>query len=57
MRNGKYKAFYVSNEQHDEINAMVETQKEAETLGKIMEEAITLKVPVVADLDVGPTWC
>jgi len=42
---------------HDEINAMVETQKEAETLGKIMEEAITLKVPVVADLDVGPTWC
>ena len=23
MRNGKYKAFYVSNEQHDEINAML----------------------------------
>lgn len=42
---------------HDEINAMVETQEEAKTLGKIMEEAITLKVPVVADLDVGPTWC
>ena len=23
MRNGKYKAFYVSNEQHDQINAML----------------------------------
>ena len=42
---------------HDEINAMVSTEAEAKALGKIMEEAITLKVPVVADIDLGPTWC
>lgn len=42
---------------HDEINAMVSTEAEAKELGKIMEEAITLKVPVVADIDLGPTWC
>ena len=42
---------------HDEINAMVSTEAEAKALGKIMEEAIKLKVPVVADIDLGPTWC
>lgn len=42
---------------HDEINAMVSSEDEANKLGKIMEEAITLKVPVVADIDLGPTWC
>ena len=42
---------------HDEINAMVSTEAEAKELGKIMEEAITLKVPVVVDIDLGRTWC
>lgn len=42
---------------HDEINAMVTDEAEAKKLGKIMEEAISLKVPVVADIDLGPTWC
>ena len=36
MRNGKYKAFYVSNEQHDEINAMLKECQEL-TLEKINE--------------------
>ncbi len=36
MINGKYKAFYVSNEQHDEINAMLKECKEL-TLKQINE--------------------
>jgi allophanate hydrolase subunit 1 len=36
MRNGKYKAFYVSNEQHDEINAMLKQCQEI-TLEQINE--------------------
>ena len=36
MRNGKYKAFYVSNEQHDEINAMLKECQEI-TLEQINE--------------------
>ena len=42
---------------HDEINAMVSSEAEAKKLGEIMENAIQLKVPVVADIDLGPTWC
>jgi DNA polymerase I-like protein with 3'-5' exonuclease and polymerase domains len=42
---------------HDEINAMVKTEAEAKGLAEIMENVIQLKVPTVADLDVGPTWC
>ena len=36
MRNGKYKAFYVSNEQHEEINAMLKECQEL-TLKQINE--------------------
>ena len=36
MRNGKYKAFYVSNEQHEEINAMLKECQEL-TLEQINE--------------------
>ena len=36
MRNGKYKAFYVSNEQHEEINAMLKECQEL-TLQQINE--------------------
>ena len=36
MRNGKYKAFYVSNEQHDKINAMLKECQEL-TLEQINE--------------------
>jgi len=42
---------------HDEINAMVESEQKAKELGEIMETCMTLKVPTVADLDVGKTWC
>ena len=42
---------------HDEINAMVTDEKESNMLKEIMEQAIPLKVPVIADIDLGPTWC
>ena len=42
---------------HDEINAMVPDEKSAKLLAEIMENVITLKVPVVADVDLGKTWC
>ena len=42
---------------HDEINAMVKNNQESLDLKLIMENAIPLKVPVVADIDLGSTWC
>lgn len=42
---------------HDEINAMVSDEQESNKLKEIMEQAIPLKVPVVADIDLGGTWC
>lgn len=42
---------------HDEINCMVNSEQESLDLKLIMENAIPLKVPVVADIDLGPTWC
>jgi DNA polymerase I-like protein with 3'-5' exonuclease and polymerase domains len=42
---------------HDEINAMVQNEAEAKQLAEIMEHVIELKVPTVADLDIGRTWC
>ena len=42
---------------HDEINCMVNSEKESLDLKLIMENAIQLKVPVIADIDLGKTWC
>ena len=42
---------------HDEINAMVADEQESNKLKEIMEQAIPLKVPVIADIDLGGTWC
>jgi DNA polymerase I-like protein with 3'-5' exonuclease and polymerase domains len=42
---------------HDEINAMVSNEQESNQLKEIMEQAIPLKVPVIADIDLGGTWC
>ena len=42
---------------HDEINAMVADEQESNKLKEIMEQAIPLRVPVVADIDLGGTWC
>jgi len=42
---------------HDEINCMVNSEKESLDLKLIMENAIQLKVPVIADIDLGETWC
>ena len=42
---------------HDEINIMVHQESDTKTLTDIMENVIQLKVPTVADVDLGPTWC
>lgn len=42
---------------HDEINCMVNSKKESLDLKLIMENAIQLNVPVIADIDLGKTWC
>jgi len=42
---------------HDEINAMVTSDQEITQLTEIMENVIQLKVPTIADIDVGSTWC
>ena len=42
---------------HDEINAMVSSKEESDKLKEIMEQTIPLNVPVIADIDLGPTWC
>jgi DNA polymerase I-like protein with 3'-5' exonuclease and polymerase domains len=42
---------------HDEINAMVSDEQDSNKLKEIMEQAIPLKVPVIADIDLGGTWC
>jgi len=42
---------------HDEINCMVNSEKESLDLKLLMENAIPLHVPVIADIDLGNTWC
>jgi DNA polymerase I-like protein with 3'-5' exonuclease and polymerase domains len=42
---------------HDEINCMVNSEKESLDLKLLMENAIPLNVPVIADIDLGKTWC
>jgi DNA polymerase I-like protein with 3'-5' exonuclease and polymerase domains len=42
---------------HDELNSMVSSEKEAKTQCVIMENTIQLKIPSVADLDLGKGWC
>ena len=41
---------------HDELDVFVKDEKEAQGVKEIMEQAIQLKVPVVADIDLGTTW-
>jgi DNA polymerase I-like protein with 3'-5' exonuclease and polymerase domains len=36
---------------------MISTEAESKKLAEIMENVIQLKVPTVADLDIGKTWC
>jgi DNA polymerase I-like protein with 3'-5' exonuclease and polymerase domains len=41
---------------HDEISKSVQSKKEALHIKEIMETCIKLRVPVRADMDLGPTW-
>lgn len=42
---------------HDEISKSVKDEKEAKLMGEIMCNAVKLRLPVRADLDLGVTWC
>ncbi len=41
---------------HDEICGSFSDRKDAERMAKIMEDAVKLKVPVIAELKYGPNW-
>lgn len=48
--------FTVISSIHDEINLEVSSVEEALEAKRIMENAVTLRVPVVAELKLGTTW-
>lgn len=41
---------------HDEINIQVDNKEEAEVARELMEGVVKLKLPVVCDCDLGPSW-
>ena len=41
---------------HDELCMSVKDKKEAETIAKIMINAVVLEVPSKCDVEVGPSW-
>ena len=41
---------------HDELDISVENDKQAEKITKIMEEAVTLKIPNKVDYEKGENW-
>jgi DNA polymerase I-like protein with 3'-5' exonuclease and polymerase domains len=41
---------------HDELNISVESKEQSKKIIKIMEEAVTLKVPTKVDYEVGEHW-
>jgi DNA polymerase I-like protein with 3'-5' exonuclease and polymerase domains len=41
---------------HDELNKSVSSREEAEALSEVMVNAVRLRVPVVADVGLGPNW-
>lgn len=48
--------FYVQIPVHDELDASVADRPEAERLAKVMEETVSLSVPFVVDVEIGPNW-
>jgi DNA polymerase I-like protein with 3'-5' exonuclease and polymerase domains len=41
---------------HDELAVSIKTKQEAETIAKIMEDAISLDVPMKTDIEIGFSW-
>ena len=41
---------------HDELDLTVNSREEAERLGEIMKNCVTLEVPSRVDVEVGPSW-
>ena len=41
---------------HDELCMSVKSREEAESIAKVMEDAVPLEVPSKCDVEVGPNW-
>ena len=41
---------------HDEVAMSLKTKEEAETVAKIMENAVPLEIPSKCDIEIGPSW-
>jgi len=41
---------------HDELDFSIESQKQADKIKEIMEQAVDLKVPNKVDYESGPNW-
>jgi DNA polymerase I-like protein with 3'-5' exonuclease and polymerase domains len=41
---------------HDEVTASVSGPEEAEKIRRIMEQAVQLEVPSIAEVSIGETW-
>jgi len=41
---------------HDELCASVRDEKEAKEIGRIMEECVTLELPMAVDVEMGESW-
>jgi DNA polymerase I-like protein with 3'-5' exonuclease and polymerase domains len=41
---------------HDEIAMSVKNREEAESIAKIMTEAVPLEVPSLCDVEIGASW-
>jgi DNA polymerase I-like protein with 3'-5' exonuclease and polymerase domains len=41
---------------HDELGKSVKTRDEARTIKRVMEDCVTLQIPVVCDARLGPSW-
>ena len=52
-----YQAGYLPMLQiHDELAMSVKSLDEAKTVANIMENALTLEVPSLCDVEIGPSW-
>ena len=41
---------------HDELCMSVKSREEAESIAKVMEDAVPLEIPSKCDVEVGPNW-
>lgn len=47
---------YLALQVHDELDAMLETDKQRQEMREIMIHAVPMRVPTIVDLETGPSW-